>query len=118
MMWKIPLSETTVRSRRDAYRHAVSKRVKLGESTVINKLPEIGRGISNLIGDDMDQKVQAYIKNVRAGGGNISAAGIMGAAEGISLYYGKKKHVKLISRHWAYSLLKEWTLSDEKPLLQ
>ena len=63
----------------------------------------MGRGRCKLIGDNMDQKVQAYIKNVRAGGGNISATVVMGAAKRIMLYFSKKKLVKLINRH---SLLK------------
>jgi len=78
VQWKISLSETVVQSICDANCHKVSKRIKLGKSAVINMLLEVGRGRCN-----MDQKMQACIKNRRAGGGNISSAAVMGAAERI-----------------------------------
>ena len=45
----------------------------------------MGSGRFKLIGNDMEQK--ARIKNVRIGGGNISAAVVMGAAEKVCMFY-------------------------------
>ena len=59
---KIALSEATVRSIRDSYRCQVNTRIKLGKSAVLSSLPERKRGRSKLIGDDIDQQVQLYIK--------------------------------------------------------
>ena len=133
---KIALSEATVRSIRDSYHSQVNIRIKLGESAVLSSLPERKRGRPKLIGDDVDQQVQLYIRSVREGGGNISARVVMGAAQGILEYYGKEDLAKLINRQWAYSLLKrtnfvrhkattsksKYTLADfaelKKPFLQ
>ena len=56
------------------------------------------RGRSLLLGDDLDEKVRLYLKNVRKGGGVVSARIAMAAARGILLSYDKY-------RYWAYSLL-------------
>jgi len=69
--WKISLNETTVRSIWDAYHLAFSKKIKLGDSTVKSKLLEMRHRRCKLISDNMDKKLQAYIKNIRTGGGNI-----------------------------------------------
>ena len=49
----------------------MNTRIKLGKSAVLSSLPERKRGRSKLIGDDIDQQVQLYIKNVREGGGTF-----------------------------------------------
>ena len=60
--------------------------------------------------DDLDLKVQVYLKTVREGVEVISARIAMAAAKGIFLTYNTSMlaefqgHVKL-DRHWAYSLL-------------
>ena len=59
---KIALSEATVQSIRDFYHCQVNTRIKLGESAVLSSLPERKHGQSKLIGDDIDQQVQLYIK--------------------------------------------------------
>ena len=100
---KIALSEPTVQSIRDAYRAQVNIRIKLGESGAITSLPERKCGRSKLVGDDIDDKVQLYI---RMGGRIVSARVVMGTAQGILEYYGKEDVAKLVNRHWAYSVLK------------
>lgn len=89
-------------------------RIKLGENAVLSSLPERKRGRSKLIGDDIDQQVQLYIRSVREGGGNISARVVTGAAQGILEYYGKEDLAKLINRHWTYSLLKRMNFVQRK----
>ena len=63
-----------------------------------------------LLGDDLDIKVQMYLKKVREGGGVVSARIAMAAARGIVLTCDRSLlvefggHVEL-SKLWAYSLL-------------
>ena len=63
-----------------------------------------------LLGDDLDMKVQMYLKKVREGGGVILARIAMATARGIVLTCDRSLlvefggHVEL-SKHWAYSLL-------------
>ena len=73
-------------------------------------LPAKKRGRPVLLGEDLDGKVQLYLKKVREGGGVVSARIAMAAARGILLSCDQTKlvefggHVEL-NRHWAYSLL-------------
>ena len=45
----------------------------MGDSDVVNDLPERERGRSKLHGNDLDEKVQLYIKSVREDGGVVSS---------------------------------------------
>ena len=73
-------------------------------------LPAKKRGRRVLLGDNLDMKVQMYLKKVREGGGVVSARIAMAAARGIVLTCDRSLlaefggHVEL-SKHWAYSLL-------------
>ena len=64
-----------------------------------------------MLGQDLDAKVQLYLKKVREGGGAVSARIVMEAARDIMLTCDRPKlvefkgHVQL-NRHWAHSLLK------------
>ena len=100
------MSETIVWSIRDSYCCQINTRINLGETAVLSSLPKRRRGRFKLIGDDINQQVQLYIRNVREGGRNISVRVVLGAAQGILEYYGKEDLAKLINKHWAYSLLK------------
>lgn len=68
------------------------------------------RGRPLLLGQELDPKVQLYQKNIRDGGGVVSARITVAAARDILLKSSRTKfaefvgHVKL-SRHWAHSLL-------------
>ena len=72
-----------------------------------------------LLGEDLDEKVQIYIKKVREGGGAISARIVMAAARGILLKCNRGLladfggHVEL-KRHWAHSLLKRMNFVQRK----
>ena len=59
-------------------------------------------GQSKLVGDELDDKVQLYVRNVRMGGRIVSAKVAMGAAQGILEYYGKEDVAKLVNRYWSY----------------
>ena len=73
-------------------------------------LPAKRRRWRVLLGDDLDMKVQMYLKKVREGGGVILARIAMATARGIVLTCDRSLlvefggHVEL-SKHWAYSLL-------------
>lgn len=76
----------------------------------IRNLPLKKRGRPFLLGEDLDTKLQLYLKKVREGGGAVSTRIVMAAAEGIILSYDKTKLEKFggpikINRHWAQSLL-------------
>ena len=71
------------------------------------------------MGDDLDWKVQLYLKKVREGGGVVSAQIAMAAARGIVLTCDRSMlvefggHVEL-NRHWAYSLLHQMNFVQRK----
>ena len=76
----------------------------------ITTLPVSKRGRTVLLGNELDEKVQAYLRRVRDGGGVVSARIAIAAARGILLSTDKLKllecggHIQL-NNTWAYSLL-------------
>lgn len=113
------LSESTVRSIKDAYKIEVARKRKLQEDDEILSLPEKKRGRSVLLGEDLDKKVQLYLKNVRQGGGIVSSRIAMAAARGLLLSYDKHRLAEFggpvqLNRHWAYSLLKRMNFVKRK----
>lgn len=68
------------------------------------------QGRPTLLGQELDTKVQLYIKKVRQSGGAVSARIVMAAARGILLKCNQTmlaefgEHVN-INQHWAHSLL-------------
>lgn len=96
---------------RDAYRREVNMRRRIGEDDEVNSLPERERGRSKLLGNDLDETVQLYIKSVRDHSGVVSSGVVMAAARGILLSCAREKLVEFgghidLNRHWAFSLLK------------
>lgn len=97
----------------------VNRKRRRHEDEDVTSLPTKKRGRSLLLGGDLDAKVQLYLKNVRAGGGVVSARIAMAAARGILLSYDKFMlaeyggHVQL-NRNWAYSLLKRMNFVKRK----
>ena len=66
------------------------------------------RGRSVLLGEDLDAKLQLYLKYVHSGGGIVSSRI---AARGLLLSYDKYRLAEFggpvhLNRHWAYSLIK------------
>lgn len=114
--WKIHLIEGTVRSIRDSYHHEIDMRRRVGDGDVVNSLPEREWGRSKLLGNDLDEKVQLYIKSVRNSNGccprNIAVLCQRKASRvclmDISIWTG--------TGHFHYC--KEWILWNEKPQLQ
>ncbi len=115
----IRLSESTVRSMKDAYKVEVSRKRKQHDEDDVVSLPVKKRGRSLLLGEDLDTKVQLYLKNVRKGGGVVSSRIAMAAARGVLLSYDKYRLAEfggpvLLNRHWAYSLLKRMNFVKRK----
>lgn len=76
------MSETTVRSMRQAYIETLRK--NRGDGEVMTQ-PTKPRGRPVLLGKHLDTKVQMYLRKVREGGGAISSRIASAAAHGILL---------------------------------
>lgn len=74
-----------MKSIKKAYLEELHKRVRADDGEDIAILPEKKRGRKVLLGPDINQKVQTYLKKVREGGGSVSARIAMAAAKGIVL---------------------------------
>ena len=100
------VSETTVRSIRNVYIEGLKRKRQDEEEGDIVTLPLKKRGRPLLLGQDLDTKVQSYIRKVRDGGGAVSARIVTAAARGILMKCDRSKlvefggHVEL-NRHWA-----------------
>ena len=98
------INKSTILSIKQAYLEGMKENRTREDSGDLSELP---RKTSS---DDLDQKVQLYLKKVREGGGVVSARIAMAAARGIVLTCDRSMlvefggHVEL-NRHWAYSLL-------------
>ena len=67
-------------------------------------LPPKKRGRPVLLGEDLDTKVQLYLRKVREGGGVVSARIAMAAARGVLLSFERSKLVEFgghieVNRH-------------------
>ena len=59
---------------------------RMGVADVVNGLAERGQGRLKLFENDLDDKVQQYIKSIRKCGGVVSSGVVMAAAQGILLH--------------------------------
>ena len=104
------VSETTVHLIKKAYLEGKKEKRAAEDDGDVTVLPPKKHGKPVLLGEDLDRKVQLYLKKVREGGGVVSARIAMAAARGILLSYDRIQlaefggHAEL-NRHWAYSLL-------------
>ena len=116
----VRLSESTVRSIKDSYKMEANERKRQGADVGdIDSLPLKKRGRDLLLGEELDRKVQEYLKNVRSSGGVVSARIAMAAARGILLSYDKNMLAEFggpieLNRNWAYSLLKRMKFVKRK----
>ena len=113
------LSKTTVASLKKAYVKGVRENRAEGESVDLATLPPKKRGRRVLLGDDLDKKVQMYLRKLREGGGVVSARIAVAAARGIVHTYNKSLlaefggHIELTT-DWAYSLFRRMTFVKRK----
>ena len=105
------INESTIRSIANSYKVELSrKRAGEGEGDV-ELLPVKKRGRSLLIGEDIDAKVQAYIKRVRKGGGVVTARIAIAVAKGLLQSFNRSLLAEFggpveLNKSWGYSLLR------------
>ena len=113
------MRKSTVTSIRKAYLEGMrEKRAAEGDGDLA-LLPQKKRGRRLLLGDDLDFKVQVYLKKVREGGGVVSARIAMAAAKGILLTCNRSMLAEYggpitLNRPWAYSLLERMQFVQRK----
>ena len=109
----------TVHSIKKAYLEGMREKRAAEDDGDVTVLPLKKRGRPVLLGEDLDSKVQLYLKKVRERGGVVSAITAMAPARGILLSCDRSKlvefegHVEL-NRHWAYSLLSRMKFVQRK----
>ena len=116
---KVQLSETTVRSIRDGYLKELKQQRQTDDLEQLQRFPERPHGRPLLLGRNLDQKLQLYIRRVREGGGVISSKIVLAAARGIILSYDRSKLAENgrnihLNRHWAYSFLRQMNFVQTK----
>ena len=114
------VSESTVKSIKKAYLEELRKRPRTDDGgEPISALPVKKRGRKLLLGDDLDQKVQIYLRKVREGRGAVSARIVIAAARGILLKYNPSMLAELggpvdLNKYWAHSVLKRMKFAQRK----
>ncbi len=119
MAQKKKVSESTVKSIEQAYLEELRKRARTDDGGEIAALPVKKRGRKVLLGEDLDCKVQIYLKKVREGGGAVSARITMAAARGSLLKCDLSMLAEFggtieLNRHWGHSLLKRMKFVQRK----
>ena len=82
----------------------------------ITELPPKKRGRPLLLGKDIDEKIQLYLRKIREQGGIITASVVVAAARGILISSNRMQlaefggHI-VLSRQWAYHLLGRMEIS-------
>ena len=114
------VSETTVRSIKDAYTVEI-KRKRASQESVrdVSSLPSKKRGRPLLLGQDLDGKVQQYLKKVREAGGAVSSRTVIAAARGIAMSCNRNVLAEfggsiVLNRYWGHSLLNRMNFVQRK----
>ena len=81
-LWGCKISDSTVKSIKKAYLDELRKRPRSDGGGEITALPPKKRGRKLLLGEDLDMKVQIYLRKVRKGGGAVSTRIALAAARG------------------------------------
>ena len=115
------VSESTVQSIKNAYVEGLRQKRGAEDGGDITALPLKKRGRRVLLGQELDMKVQMYLKKVRDGGGAVSARIAMAATRGILLKCDRTKLAEFggpvqLNRYWAHSLLKRMKFVQRKAI--
>ena len=108
----------TIRDWKNSYLRELRKKRKAGDTEDI-VLPVMKRGRPLLIGDELDEQVQAYIKDLRKSHATVNTAIVISAAEGIvrghdaSLLSSNGGSLD-VSKDWAKHLMKRMGFSKRK----
>ena len=106
------VSRTTAHDYKVAYEKELSRKRKAGDVDLsVKALPAKKRGRKLLLGDEIDKKVQKYLRALRDNAGSVSIDIVIAAAKGIVMKTNKHMlieyggHVDL-SKNWAKALIK------------
>ena len=118
---KKPVCRSTAKSLKKAYEEELRKRRRHGDGSSVElaDLPAKKRGRKLLIGENLDLKVQLYLRKVREGGGAVSARIAVAAARGILRKCNRSMLAENggpihLTRYWAHSLLKRMDFVQRK----
>jgi hypothetical protein len=104
------MSKFTVHSIKLAYLERLNEKGGNSSDDEIAELPPKKRGRPLLLGKNMDDQLQLYLKKIRDQGGIVTASVAVAAARGIVMAIDRRQlaefggHIKL-SREWVYHLL-------------
>ena len=104
-----PVSETTIRSIRNTYQKELRTK-RSADDCEVSVLPSKKRGRRVLLGQELDEKVQLYLRKVREGGGAVLSRIAMAAARRILLKCDRGMLSEFggpveLNKSWARSLL-------------
>ena len=105
-----PINESTVRGIKKAYLAEMGRKRKAREDSDVDRLPNVKRGRPLLVGQQIDEKIQQYLRNLRDCGGVVNTAITIASAKGIVMSIDRTRlseyggHLNL-SREWARSLM-------------
>lgn len=114
------VSESTVKSIKTSYKDELRKQQASTGSSVVKLLPQKKRGRTLLLGDELDKKLQLYLRRIREDGGPVTAGIAIAAARGLLMAEHKNRlvenggHIKF-NRHWAYGFFKRMGFVPRKP---
>ena len=118
-IWGSKIRDSTVKSIKKAYLEELRKRPRSEDGEEITALPTKKCGRKLLLGEDLDMKVQIYLRKIRQGGGAVSSRIALTAARGIvqkcnpSLLVQNGGPVEL-NTFWAHSLMKKMKFVQRK----
>lgn len=117
--WGCNVSDSTVKSIKMAYLEEVRKRPRSDDGEEVTALPAKKRGRKLFLGEDLDRKVQVYLRKVREGGGAVSSRIVMAAARGILLKCNPSLLAQnggpiTLSKCWAQSLMTRMNFVQRK----
>ena len=109
------MSETTIRSMRDEYRKTININIEHRIVSEIKEMPTKVRGRPFMLGENLDDKVKMFVKNLCASEGVVNTTIVFAAARGIveaenrALLVENGGHLD-ISRDYAISLMRRMNL--------
>ena len=104
------VSVNTVHSIKKVYEEEAKTKLEADSDDEVKVIPFKKRGRPLLLGEELDTKVQLYLKKVREGGGIVTARIAIGAARGILCSCDRFRLAEFgdpveLNPHWAYRLL-------------
>ena len=99
------INESTARSMKEKYENHIKLAAK--EKRDVTPTLQVARqGRPLLLGEELDAKVQSYLKAVRSRGGNVSKEIAHATAEALIQKDPEYNHIDIRESHWAQSLFR------------